>query len=150
MTTNTEISQKDMIRDLDLKKLGAGQKKMHILIIGDGGVGKTSYIKKQLGKKFRGQYHSTEGINMYETTNIIWYDFPGQEKYGLHPFNDSDKIDLVIYMYDLTNKLSYNNLNYWKKYVNKNYGNISHVTIGNKSDLITHNITGVNFNTNKK
>ena len=33
-----------------------------------------------------------------ETTNIIWYDFPGQEKYGLHPFNDSDKIDLVIYV----------------------------------------------------
>jgi GTP-binding nuclear protein Ran len=130
-------------------RLNTTQEKMHILVIGDGGVGKTSYIKKQLGERFDGRYHSTEGINMYETGTDIWYDFPGQEKYGSHPFNDSDKIDLVIYMYDLTKKLSYNNLSYWRKYVNKNYGNISYVTIGNKSDLITHNITDVNINTNK-
>ena len=130
-------------------KLNTEQVKMRILVIGDGGVGKTSYIKKQLGESFRGHYHSTEGINIYETDADIWYDFPGQEKYASHTFNDSDKINLVIYMYDLTNKLSYNNLKYWKKYVNENYGNISYVTIGNKSDLITHNITGVNINTNK-
>tara|TARA_Y100000389_G_C17340434_1_gene453009 strand:- start:83 stop:487 length:405 start_codon:yes stop_codon:yes gene_type:complete len=123
--------------------------KTRILVIGYGGVGKTSYIRKQLGKKFIKQYYPTEGINMYETDTVVWYDFPGQEKYGLHPVGDSDTINLVIYMYDLTSKISYKNLDYWKKYVSKNYGNIYSITIGNKSDLTRHNIIGVNINTNK-
>ena len=121
--------------------------KKKILIIGDGGVGKTSYIRKQIGKKFRQKYYSTQGINMYETDTTVWYDFPGQEKYGLHYIDN--KIDLVIYMYDLTSKLSYKNLDYWEKYVHKNYGNIDSFRIGNKSDL---NVVVTNLdikNTNK-
>lgn len=57
---------------------------------------------------------------MYETDNIVWYDFPGQEKYGLLPVGDSNTINLVIYiyiyiyMYDLTSKISYKSLYYWK------------------------------------
>jgi hypothetical protein len=44
-------------------------------------------------------------------------------------------INMVIYMYDLTSKLSYKNLDYWEKYVYKHYGNIDSFRIGNKSDL---------------
>jgi len=106
--------------------------KKHILIIGDGGVGKTSYIRKQLGKNFRQKYYPTHGINIYETDNTVWYDFPGQEKYGLYYIGN---INMVIYMYDLTSKLSYKNLDYWEKYVYKHYGNIDSFRIGNKSDL---------------
>lgn len=122
--------------------------KQHILIIGDGGVGKTSYIKKQLGQNFTHQYHPTTGINIYETDTIVWYDFPGQEKYGSHFINND--IHLVIYMYDLSNKLSYKNLDYWKKYVNTNYGDIGSFKIGNKSDLNVNNIgTSDILNTNR-
>ena len=107
--------------------------KKHILIIGDGGVGKTSYIRKQIGKKFRREYYPTHGVNRYETDTTVWYDFPGQEKYGSHYIDN--KINLVIYMYDLTSKLSYKNLDYWEKYVHKYYGNIVSFRIGNKADL---------------
>ena len=110
--------------------------KQHILVIGDGGVGKTSYIRNQIGKKFRRQYFPTERLNIYETNTTVWYDFPGQQKYGSHYILDKiDKIDTVIYMYDLTNNLSFKNLNYWQNFVHKCFGNICSHRIGSKSDL---------------
>jgi GTP-binding nuclear protein Ran len=122
--------------------------KTRILVIGDGGVGKTSYIRKQIGRNFIRQYYPTNGINMYETDTIVWYDFPGQEKYGFHPINDN--INRIIYMYDVTSNISYKNINYWKEYVQKNYGDIPSITIGNKSELPKRvkSLTK-HFNTNK-
>ena len=122
--------------------------KTRILIIGDGGVGKTSYIRKKIGRNFIGQYYPTEGINIYETDTIVWYDFPGQEKYGLHPINHN--IDRIIYMYDVTSNISYKNINYWKEYVHKHYGDITSITIGNKSDLHKRvKVLTKHLNTNK-
>ena len=107
--------------------------KLSILVIGDGGVGKTCYIKKQLGEEFVSVYKATIGIQCYENINTVWYDFPGQEKYGLHLI--IHKIDKVIYMYDITSKISLKNLTFWKKYVWKNYGGVISINIGNKMDL---------------
>lgn len=108
-------------------------KKQHILVIGDGGVGKTSYIRKKLKRPFQMKYCSTESIHVYEDENCVWYDFPGQEKYGEHRV--SGAIHKVIYMYDLTNKLSYDNIKLWKKHIKEHYGIIPSITIGNKTDL---------------
>jgi len=108
--------------------------KHRILVIGDGGVGKTAYIRKQMGKPFIKKYYETKCINIYEDDDCIWYDFPGQEKYGLHTIHLP--IDSVIYMYDVTNKLSFDNISFWKKYVKEHFGIIpSSITIGNKIDL---------------
>jgi GTP-binding nuclear protein Ran len=116
-----------------------------ILVVGNGGVGKTSYIRKQLGKQFIGKYISTVGIQSYidNDNNIIWYDFPGQEYYGLVRDIDScpqqlliksGNIDKIIYMYDTTNKLSFKRLSFWKTFM-KNYGcNIPYEIIRNKID----------------
>ena len=107
--------------------------KLSILVIGDSGVGKTCYIKKQLGEKFVSTYKSTEDIQCYEDKDIVWYDFPGQEKYTLHI--RVGKIDKVIYMYDITSNKSLKNLNFWREYVQRNYGNVDSINIGNKIDL---------------
>ena len=120
--------------------------KYHILVIGDGGVGKTSYIKNQIGQNVSRQYFPTEGIHTYHHENTVWYDFPGQEKYASHHINN--KINLVIYMYDLSSKLSFHNLHFWEKYVQHHYGNIRSFRIANKSDL-THRIQNTDVkNTN--
>ena len=122
--------------------------KKRVLIVGDGGVCKTSYIRKKIGVNFISKYYPTYGIDKYETNNTIWYDFPGQEKYCFHPINDN--IDLVIYMYDVTSNISYKNINFWKQYVYKNYGNIPSIVVGNKSDLNKRVKAVVKyFNTNK-
>ena len=107
--------------------------KLSILVIGDSGVGKTCYIKKQLGEKFVTTYKATEDIQCYEDEDILWYDFPGQEKYVLHI--RICKIDKVIYMYDITSNESLKNLNFWKEYVQRNYGNVDSINIGNKIDM---------------
>jgi GTP-binding nuclear protein Ran len=116
-----------------------------ILVVGDGGVGKTSYIRKQMGKQFISKYISTEGIQSYidNDNNIIWYDFPGQEYYGLVRDIDScpqqlllknSNIHKIIYMYDTSNKLSFKRLSSWKTFMN-NYGcNIPYDIIRNKID----------------
>lgn len=108
-----------------------------VLLIGDGGVGKTSYIHKQLRLKVNGQYHPTYDIQIYEdhNNNTRWVDFPGQEKYAPHTINIP--INKVIYMYDVTNNISFKNISFWKNYVKKHYGdNIPSVDFGNKVDLL--------------
>ena len=110
----------------------SNQKKIidRILIIGDGGVGKTSYIRKKIGLNFEQKYFPTEGIEKFKTDTTVWYDFPGQYKYFSFPI--SQEITRVIFMYDVKSKISYKNLDYWRKYVKENYGNIPSITIGNK------------------
>lgn len=119
--------------------------KKNILVIGSGGVGKTSYIMKKVGLKTTSKYIPTIGIHSYEKDNTVWYDFPGQEAYGCHTHYMTEKgykymdvkMDLVIYMYDVTNKLSKKSLNHWKKYVKRVFfkGNetFESIVIGNKT-----------------
>ena len=104
-----------------------------ILILGDGGVGKTSFINYYLGNKFEEKYISTHGFSIKKTSKYILYDFPGQEKYSSHNINLKD-IDICIIMYDVTNKLSYKNIKFWKVKLKKLCGNIPTIIIGNKID----------------
>jgi len=105
----------------------------HVLVVGDPGVGKTSYINKKLGRKFNPSYQPTDVISAYYSPGVVWYDYPGEENI------DTTKIDapinLVIYMYDITSKMSYDNLEQWKRKIQSKYGKLNSVEIGNKMDL---------------
>ena len=107
--------------------------KRKILIVGDGGVGKTSLINNYLNNTFEQKYISTSNINILESDEYIFYDFPGQEKYSSHDINLSD-IDICIIMYDVTNKISYKNIQFWKLKVQNLCGNIPTIIVGNKID----------------
>ena len=105
----------------------------HVLVVGDPGVGKTSYINKKIGKTFNPKYQPTNGIGFYTTPGVVWYDYPGHNQRDMLTVNAP--INLVIYMYDVTSKISYNNLNNWKQKIQSKYGDISSIEIGNKMDL---------------
>jgi len=107
--------------------------KKKILIVGDGGVGKTSLINYYLNNTFEQKYISTSNINILQNDEYIFYDFPGQEKYSSHDINLSD-IDICIIMYDVTNKISYKNIQFWKLKVQNLCGNIPTIIVGNKID----------------
>ena len=107
--------------------------KKKILVLGDGGVGKTSLINNYLFNTFEEKYISTYNINILQNNEYIFYDFPGQEKYSSHNINLSD-IDACIIMYDITNKLSYKNIGFWKLKVQKLCGDIPTIVVGNKID----------------
>ena len=112
-----------------------------IIIVGDAGVGKTQYINKIIGKVFEERYIPTLGeIKEYKYNNNIYYDYPGQEIYSQHII--TEPIDKVIYLYDMTNRMSFNNIVKWQKYVSENYGKVESVIIGTKKDLTRYHKVG--------
>tara|TARA_Y100001980_G_C14556186_1_gene346803 strand:+ start:9595 stop:9972 length:378 start_codon:yes stop_codon:yes gene_type:complete len=105
-----------------------------VLVLGDAGVGKTQFINKRIGKVFDQRYIPTLGqIKEYKTNDTIYYDYPGQEIYSEHTI--TEPIDQVIYLYDMTSRMSFRNIVEWNKYVTKHYGEVDSVLIGTKNDL---------------
>ena len=112
---------------------------LKVLIIGDGGVGKTNFIAMQSRNEFDRQYNPTFGI---QNTNILYKDitftvseFAGQEKYGFKKnVCDEIKPDAIILMYDCTSKISYKNILDWYNRVSS-VKHVPMVLIGNKSDI---------------
>ena len=98
-----------------------------ILLVGDSRVGKTSLIKNLTGFPFNDIYECTYGLYHVQFGNYKFIDLPGKLKKSVDL--SLIKCDIVFIMYDLTNDLSYNNINYWIKQVNKPF-----ILIGNKTD----------------
>jgi GTP-binding nuclear protein Ran len=119
------------------------EKQIKIIIVGDGGVGKTTFINKHKTGEFKKKYITTVGV---EVTNIIFYtnigkmicncwDTPGQEQYG--GLRDGYYIgaDAAIIMFDVTARVTYKSVPYWYKDIKKVCGNIPIVLCGNKIDV---------------
>ena len=106
-----------------------------ILVLGDAGVGKTQYINKRVGKLFERRYIPTmAGIIESKSGDTVYYDYPGQEVYSRHTI--SEPIDQVVYLYDMTSRMSFRNLVKWQQLVSKHYGDVENsVIIGTKCDL---------------
>ena len=120
-----------------------------ILVVGDAGVGKTNFINSYFNNQFEQRYIPTKGIVINNFVKYIIYDYAGQEKSGLSNI-DLNNIDLCIIMYDVTNKLSYNNIDFWMKNVIKLCGNIQILQVGNKIDNINRKITVNTINISAK
>lgn len=99
-----------------------------VIIVGDSGVGKTSFFYRYLNKKFSTEYVSTMSIDFgikeirwNKRTNIrlqIW-DTAGQERYGNFIsmyFRDTKG---AICMYSVDNKESKVQISKWKKLINE-------------------------------
>ena len=111
----------------------------NILIIGDGGVGKTCLINRNFNNYFEKKYIPTNNIDNTQHNGYNIYDFPGQVKYGSHNIDLQD-IKVCIIMYDVTSRISYNNINFWKLKVEKLCGNIPIIIVGNKIDITSRKI----------
>ena len=115
------------------------------IFLGEAGVGKTSLIKVSIGDKFDKTYNSSISLSFfpkkvtYKDKNFIFnlWDTIGQEKYRslTKIFYKNSKI--VIFIYDITNKDSFKNLEYWIDSVNNELGSEKYIKaiVGNKSDL---------------
>lgn len=113
-----------------------------VVLVGDGGVGKSTYIKRHLTGEFEKEYIPTLGVDvtplMFKTNygDIIFdiWDTAGQEKFG--GLRDGYYIQAkgCIVMFDLSSIITYKNAMMWYENVERVTGNIPTVFCGNKYD----------------
>lgn len=116
-----------------------------VVILGDGGVGKTTWVKVCRGLEFEKRYINTLGV---EVTPLecqyclfsIW-DTAGQEKFcGLKEgYYLLAKIGIIFY--DVTNRISYNNVGMWVESFRKVCPNAPIIIVGTKMDVENKKIT---------
>lgn len=125
--------------------------KFKIVVIGDGGVGKTSLIKKFTHGSFEKDYIKTIGAQFtrYEeeingdTINLTFWDIAGQGTFDfLNPFFYKESRACII-VYSLEeNELGYESFKHienWYEELKTRCGNIPVVIFANKVDLINEN-----------
>lgn len=113
-----------------------------MILVGDGGVGKTTFVKRHLTGEFERKYIATQGVEVspmeFNTTKgkirfNVW-DTAGQEK--LSGLRDGYYIDAHcgIIMFDVCSRVTYKNVPKWYKDITRICENIPLVLVGNKVD----------------
>ena len=117
-----------------------------ICVVGDGGVGKTSMVLRYCENTFKDNYIMTIGSNFstktvelpnypqFQVKLQIW-DLAGQKHFSFvrPPFYRG--ATGIVYVFDLTRRSSFANLNEWKSEVEKVVGQKPSLLVGNKIDI---------------
>lgn len=123
-------------------------KRFKIVFVGDGGVGKSAFIKRHKTGEFDKRYIPTMGVevvplkfktNKGDTIFNIW-DTAGQEKFG--GLRDGYYIgaDAFVVFFDFTNRLSFNSINNWMELVKAREPGKPIILVGNKVDCRSHQV----------
>ena len=133
MDEDSVESEKDLKNLISLK----------ILLIGDSHVGKTSIILKYVDDFFPEEHIATIGIEYkdkiinkdgYNIRIQIW-DTAGQERFNSITKNIYRNTNGVLFVYDVTNRKSFNSMKNWIKDTEKIDKDIKGIILGNKIDL---------------
>merc|ERR1712228_920647 len=113
-----------------------------LVLCGDGGVGKTTLVKRHLTGEFEKIYIPTLGVEVHPLTwgtncgNLCFnvWDTAGQEKFG--GLRDGYYIQgqCAIIMFDVTSRISYKNVPNWHRDLTRVVEDIPIVLVGNKCD----------------
>ncbi|KAJ5941888.1 GTP-binding nuclear protein GSP1/Ran [Penicillium verrucosum] len=114
-----------------------------LVLVGDGGTGKTTFVKRHLTGEFEKKYIATLGVEVHPlnfNTNYgaiqfdVW-DTAGQEKFG--GLRDGYYINgqCGIIMFDVTSRITYKNVPNWHRDLVRVCENIPIVLTGNKVDV---------------
>ena len=116
---------------------------LKILLVGDSGVGKSSLMSRYTDNYFQEKSTPTIGVDFkIKTTDLngkiyklqIW-DTAGQERFKTITSSYFRGANGIVIVYDVTDRTSFNNLNYWLEECEKNALSTTKILlIGNKSD----------------
>ena len=101
-----------------------------VILVGETGTGKTSLINSAMGKKFQDDHKSTmycSYVNLKKVIedkeyNLNLWDTIGQEKFRSLTKVFFKNSGIVIFVFDITDKPSFDDLNYWYKTVDEELG----------------------------
>eukprot|EP00050_Salpingoeca_kvevrii_P005794 m.285673 g.285673 ORF g.285673 m.285673 type:complete len:220 (+) comp11424_c0_seq1:60-719(+) len=129
-----------------------------LVLVGDGGTGKTTFVKRHLTGEFEKKYVATLGVDVHPlvfNTNhgkIIFdvWDTAGQEKFG--GLRDGYYIQgkCAIIMFDVTSRITYKNVPNWHRDLIRVCENIPMVLCGNKVDMKDRKVKAKNINFHRK
>ena len=115
----------------------------NIISLGEGGVGKTSIFKRLSKDNFREDIESSKTFDKgkyyirYKNKNykLILHDTVGQEIYKSVSKNYLRNPDGVLFVFDISNRESFNKLESWYNLFMEENENVVGLLIGNKCDL---------------
>ena len=118
-----------------------------ITVIGDGGVGKTSLIKKYTQGSFQKQYIKTLGAQFSkydekvdgDNCKLFFWDIAGQQEFSfMRPtFYKGSKAAIIVFSHaPKEEEESFNHIKDWHEDIKKYCGEIPIVLFGNKIDLV--------------
>ncbi|UCG03193.1 MAG: GTP-binding protein [Candidatus Heimdallarchaeota archaeon] len=114
-----------------------------IVMCGDYGVGKTTFVKLFLGGEIGGGYKPTIGVDIgrkifdidrNRITFQIW-DLSGQESFHSIRKQFYSRTDGAILIFDVSRRTTYQNITRWTEELLEETGKIPIVLVGNKIDL---------------
>ena len=118
--------------------------KYKLIFLGDQSVGKSSILNRFLNDTFLEDYQATIGLDFQsknvqidnQDIHLLLYDTAGQEKFrSLIPMYTRDA-NIILLVYDISNKESFNNLSLWlKDLTNINFDEVIFCIVANKIDL---------------
>merc|ERR1712178_47146 len=128
------------------------------LLVGGGGVGKTTFVKRHVTGEFEKKYVATIGVEVHPLpfdTNRgricfnVW-DTAGQEKFG--GLRDGYYIQgqCAIIMFDVTGRSTYKNVPVWYRDLIRVCENIPIVLVGNKVDVKERKVKVKQINFHRK
>ncbi|KAK3436660.1 hypothetical protein EUGRSUZ_C01289 [Eucalyptus grandis] len=114
-----------------------------LVIVGDGGTGKTTFVKRHLTGEFEKKYEPTTGVEVHPLdffTNcgkirFYCWDTAGQEKLGGLREGYYIHGQCAIIMFDVTARWTYKNVPIWHRDLCRVCENIPTVLCGNKVDV---------------
>ena len=120
-----------------------GAPEFKLILVGDGGVGKTTFVKRHLTGEFEKKYVATLGVEVHPLgfhTNRgpikfnVW-DTAGQEKFGglRDGYYIQGQCDII--MFDVTSRITYKNVPNWHRDLTRVCENIPIVLCGNKVEI---------------
>ncbi|KAJ5871259.1 uncharacterized protein N7529_003612 [Penicillium soppii] len=114
-----------------------------LVLVGDGGTGKTTFVKRHKSGEFEKKYIATLGVEVnpldfntnYGKIKFDVWDTAGQEKFG--GLRDGYYINgqCGIIMFDVTSRITYKNVPNWHRDLVRVCENIPIVLAGNKVDV---------------
>jgi len=129
-----------------------------LILVGDGGVGKTTFVKRHLTGEFEKRYVATRGVEVHPlkfSTNLgdiqfnVW-DTAGQEKFG--GLRDGYYIQgqCAIIMFDVTSRITYRSVPNWYRDITRVCENIPIVLCGNKVEIKDRKVKAKQINFHRK
>ncbi len=121
------------------------KKTVKLIVSGDGGVGKTSFLNRLIHDKFNNDNKLTKGVEFFSKTlsinghdyNFIIWDFAGQNQFKQLLTNFVDGSLAAFVLFDLSRLSTLEGVEQWIQKLTQN-GNISAFILGTKCDIIDY------------